>query len=269
MIVAAKDAHQQSSTVPSLKDLSLKLAIERIVDEEIGFTDVDCRLHALLFGKFRDEISRLKVVERESLRLKEYLPRVDRDIYLPSGRIPDEEDWEQDREENEERGETINPYKEVRIAYDKWSYLSPDEAQASMMGEQYVMWYSSTDLCYDEEEGKFIVQDRFSRMRAFEKYFRLPSLYDIISSQLLLYRITVIFGMPPVDDSVGYKLCWTLTLQHHSGKGYLQFGEWKGGATARFHGSKEASDDALTLLNFLTYVKMPHHYDGIIAGTVA
>ena len=135
--------------------------------------------------------------------------------------------------------------------------------------QRYTEWYSSSDLVFDEKEGKFMVKDRYRAILESGRFTWLPTLSDRISSQLLLYRTTVIFGMPPPEEADRYKCCWTLTLQHSSGDGTLELDEHKGSPGARFFGSKAASDDALDLLNLLAHVRMPHTYDGIVAGTIA
>ena len=270
---AANNAHP-SSMVPSLKDLSLKLAIKQFVDEGSDFTGLDIRLQSLLFGSFRDEINRLKAVERSWSRFKSRCPRLDREIYIPSDRIPNEDDWEEEKDDDEK----INPYKVMQIAYNKWSYVNPGEDERNLRTamrrssvsetEQRVDWYSGSNLYYDKEERRLVAVDRRETLHNLMLYLS-PRLPDLISSQLLLYRTTIIFGMPPADESDGYKCCWKLMLRHHSGNGTLELDEHKGCPCARFSGSKDASDDALDLINFLTYLKMPHTYDGIIAGTIA
>ena len=75
--------------------------------------------------------------------------------------------------------------------------------------------------------------------------------------------------MPPPQEVDGYKSCWEADLQYHDGASLLSFQDYKGGADARFHGTAEASVDALKLLNFLIGMECPHTYDGIVAGTRA
>ncbi|KAL6248075.1 hypothetical protein RBB50_005423 [Rhinocladiella similis] len=97
-----------------------------------------------------------------------------------------------------------------------------------------------------------------------------------ISSQLLLYRLTVVFGMPPRDtypDFVpGYKTCWRVELVPRGDgrdSALIDFQDWKGGVTVHFVGCQGASSHALNLLNWLVSDHVPHGYDNILAGTVA
>ncbi|KAH8691797.1 hypothetical protein BGW36DRAFT_431049 [Talaromyces proteolyticus] len=39
-------------------------------------------------------------------------------------------------------------------------------------------------------------------------------LYLHISSQLLMFRLTLLFGMPPVENTVGYKVGWDIRILH-------------------------------------------------------
>ena len=90
-----------------------------------------------------------------------------------------------------------------------------------------------------------------------------------MSSQLVLYRLTVTFGMPPPKEGDGYKSCWEVDLQHCDGVSVLRLEDYKGAAEPRFRGTAGASVDALKLLNFLVGMNCPHTYDGIVAGTRA
>ena len=274
--MAANKNHQHLSKVPSLKDLCQRRAFEKVMDPKRNYSDfasLDNRLQGLLHSSCRDEINRLRAIEQEFLLLERRMPRVDRDIWLTTDRVPDEESWEEFRKDDE----TINPHKEVRIAQEKWSYVDPDtigqvtRRLAALDGadEKHVSWYSLGDLCFDENKSKFQIKNIFKAMSKGEMLDFPPAFCDRISSPLLLYRATVVFGMPPPDITDGYKSCWQLVLKHSSGKGTLELGEHKGCPSARFDGSKAVSDDALDLINLLTHVEMPHTYDGTVAGTIA
>jgi len=93
-------------------------------------------------------------------------------------------------------------------------------------------------------------------------------LFGCISSQLLLYRLMTIFGMPPQEDGDGYKVCWSTMLVHHDGVSYLRVHDYKGGPSVHFDGTPEASNDAIVMLEYLISEKCYHSYDGVLAGTV-
>lgn len=79
-----------------------------------------------------------------------------------------------------------------------------------------------------------------------------------ISSQLLLYRLTVALGMPP-RTSGGTKgerefdprVVWAVDVWHEAGQGMLEIVDDMGEVMICFEGTEEGSHDALALLNFL------------------
>ena len=92
-----------------------------------------------------------------------------------------------------------------------------------------------------------------------------------ISSQLLLYRIVVMFDMisPESEGYADWYKSWWDMLAHADGESRLSFFDYKGWGSLYFKGTEEGSRDAMELLDFLTEREIPHSYDGILAGTVA
>ncbi|EMR68623.1 hypothetical protein UCREL1_4371 [Eutypa lata UCREL1] len=103
-----------------------------------------------------------------------------------------------------------------------------------------------------------------------ESYVSSP-IFDTISSQLLLYRLTAIFGMPPATDYMdGFKQVWTTTFYWKDDKSStIEFEDMKGSAFVRFEGSEDASKSALKLIEFLQSDNVPHPYGSVLAGTGA
>jgi hypothetical protein len=102
------------------------------------------------------------------------------------------------------------------------------------------------------------------------------SLFAVISSANLLYRLLCLYKATVESYGPdGYKLVWTVSLKHKETGETLMFGEWKGGSNmwTRFHSHEELPEsfnkDLLELLNFLCSTKVPHPYDGCVAGSVA
>lgn len=274
--MAANGSQQRLLKVLSLKELCQRMAFEKFMDPKKNFSKLaflDHRLQSLVYSSCRDEINRLRAIEQKLVVLDRRMPKVDKEIWATTHRVPGEEDWEEDKEDSD----TINPCKEIRLAQEKWSYADPDGVNPVTQrlsalnrdDEQYLSWYSLGDLFFDEDNSKFHIMNLSKALDSSETFRIPPQLEDRISSPLLLYRTTVIFGMPPQSETDGYKYCWHLVLQHSSGKGTLELGEHKGCPRARFQGTKAASDDALDLISLLTFVKMPHTYDGTVAGTIA
>ncbi|KAH8749759.1 hypothetical protein F5883DRAFT_580783 [Diaporthe sp. PMI_573] len=98
------------------------------------------------------------------------------------------------------------------------------------------------------------------RKHAVEKSFFL---HDAISSQLLYYRLAVVFGMPEPVITDEYKTCWSVVLQFRDKTGRLELSDSKGGAWAAFCGSEDASKAALWLLGWIVSDQVPHTYDGV------
>lgn len=100
--------------------------------------------------------------------------------------------------------------------------------------------------------------------------------YEMISSQLLLYRLMAVFGTPPSNEEVdGYKSIWSYTLHWVPGqednrkRGRFVLSDYKGSWSFHFYGPEEASRSALDLLEWLAGDNVPHPYDGVVAGNQA
>ena len=237
-------------------------------------------MQQLLFSRLRTENARLREVERQWRLLTEACPRIDTQMYLSSTRI------EPGGGEDEQNG-----YNQQRVFLCRWSYLNEEGYNSESGGGEYTgsrAGNSVIDLDRAEaDEGEdcspelvrdttwdcsnLVSQSPDSELRlcfhhndALTRCSCRPKGYGRfsrrVSSQLLLYRLTVTFGMPPPKEEDGYKSCWRVDLLHYDGASELSFQDFKGGADARFYGTTEASVDAL---------KCPHTYDGIVAGTRA
>ena len=93
--------------------------------------------------------------------------------------------------------------------------------------------------------------------------------FQRVSSQLLLYRLTATFGMPPPVKFDDCKSCWHIDLRHKDGCSKVVFRDGKGAASVSFWGTTEASSDAVKLVNFLVGMNCLHPYYGTLAGTAA
>ncbi len=95
-------------------------------------------------------------------------------------------------------------------------------------------------------------------------YDQQTSLVDLISTHLLLCRITVSFSAPPFTVNDGYTCILSFTLRHREDPACclaLTVREHKGWPTASFQGSKKASSEALQLLECLAGTNCAHTYD--------
>ena len=120
------------------------------------------------------------------------------------------------------------------------------------------------DICSESADSNFLILPLNSR-RPLEFSF-----HKRISSQLLYYRISVLFGMPSARRTDGYKSCWEVELRHIDGTSILRLYDSEGAAAVGFNGlDGSASNDGLELINFLVSLNCLHTNDGIRAGTVA
>lgn len=103
-----------------------------------------------------------------------------------------------------------------------------------------------------------------------------------ISSQLLVYRLTAIFGMPPsseMDYVVAHKSIWRCTLfwlddvqNENLTRDYISqvyFEDNKGLWTVTFDGIEVASESAVQLIDWLCGDNVPHPYDYVVAGAIS
>ena len=94
------------------------------------------------------------------------------------------------------------------------------------------------------------------------------ALPDCISSQLLQYRLTAVFGMLQSSRVSGFARCWELYLIHRRSLSQFHLYDEYGVSTCTFRGTEEASKDALALLNYLCGTNVPHPDPklGLLAG---
>lgn len=127
----------------------------------------------------------------------------------------------------------------------------------------------------DLDTGEFDVmslEERIATYANYEPKFWPKSIeFDMtISAQLLLYRLTVAFGIPlaaPIDT---YKQSWETILQFTGGEeGYLVFGDFKGATSVQYSGGPKGSKEALKLLEWLVGNNIAIPYDYTLAGTFA
>jgi hypothetical protein len=180
---------------PSLHELCQSLGLEQILPSDSDFASLEPRLQQLLFNGLQTENARLREVEKLWLQLKEARPHIDTQIYLSSTRIEPEDD-EQQREFRRQ-----------------WSYLTENamnhfydiENEGSSPELVHSTIWSGSDLVSQSTDSELRLcvhhghRDSCRQERIFSCH---------VSSQLLLYRLTATFGMPPPREVDGYTSCW-------------------------------------------------------------
>jgi len=283
----ASDQASPSMAQPSLQEISEKKVLEQILQSDnpdADFASLEPRAQRLVFSRLRTEHARLLEVDQKWCALKSHCPSTDIEIYLNSRRTYEEDD-EEDEQEDDQNGYDLQ---EIQ---NQWSYPvgahenedggreniarpagnaegveATEEEGESLEAKRNVEWHKSNlvadssdsdiRLCFHNSGPWCDCMSRWLNTRR-------------LSSQLLFYRLTVVFGMPPPREQDGYKSCWEVDLQYSDGASVLSFYDYKGAGNLRFSGTSKASDDALKLLTYLFGMKCLHTYDGIVAGTEA
>ena len=258
----------------SLTEICEKQSISQISDPNFTASDfaaLEPRLQEILFNKLRTENTRLQEIEKKWCQVTDSCPHVDIQIHLNPPRIAACDGKEME-----------DAYDEAAAFMKKWSYLGEDydEDESVSQGVEAnedhpsggtkmtrdTRWWNSNLICKGPESDFELCGHTYARCSCSPW---TNSFTFRISSQLLFYRLTVTFGMPPPRETDGYKTCWEITLRHSDKISVLNFQDTKGAADVRFDGTADASADALKLVNFLIGIKCPHTYDGVVAGVMA
>ena len=282
MALPGRTSSPQSSDQPSLQELSEKKVLGQILTSDHAdseFDGLEPHLRKALFSRLRKEHASLENQCTElkkacsSLRiLEDYCPHTDIQIYLSGRRIePAGGENDEDGEQQGQHGGEPNGYA-LRDAFrNQWSYYPDEYTQLPENGPQTrddcptVNWH--TYSIGSDSKDSCLALGTTSTNPGLNSFSH--SLFDKISSQLLLYRVMTTFDMPPPIETDGYKSAWHVDLFHQDGISTLALSDNKGAPSTRFSGTSGASVDALGLLNFLTGMNCPHTYDGIVAGTMA
>ena len=291
----------------SLQELSASRAVTELMKEEhpeASFRDLERIQQELLFTSLVKECKRLRSIEVGHRALQENLSRVpdaDRFVHLGGGdTFPFRADLgpllseaaEDQEEESYYDPSEYNPFDRALQFRSGWQYathedigrLEEDIFSRLQPGVERVHWHAfESSRVSDDSPVQYLTSDEKNAI--YKRWdqegkgdSRLTGFDRLISSQLLLYRTTVTLGPPPSDmmDRYldGYKCCWHTVLvmpDERQGKivNRLTLGEHKGAATCNFWGTKEGSQKALELLNYLLGKDCAHSYDAILAGRQA
>ena len=263
----------------SLEDLVktaslLKLLRSNFKDSD--FSALDPRLLEPLFGRIRKEYQNLRKEADMGTLLRGSIPYADLRLYTGETRLATGSDEDESSSTDEE---DPDPYtiqdsfrekwslsKDYSLDFDSvWTEGSRDRSVLTWHSEKLYWNIPSGDLMLDEEPWArtTVPGYQFGQDKGFTHR---------ISSQLLLYRLIVMFGMiPPQTEGYvdRYKSCWECVLVHADGKSRMTVYDWKGWGSVQFKGSEEGSRDALELLNFVCGERIPHSYDFVLAGAKA
>ena len=299
----SKKRKMESDTIadpPSLQELAIRKALSEILQpsfQDADFENLEPRLQRLLFNKMRSELMRLQNWEESMPQADAYLgtPAAKRKILAPCKEVYnvegpqgydffedmkafDEFEGEDEAEYYEQSENPQNGFRQQEYFVRKWDFSDEADSDhglnAAIAGEP-VVWRSIHDV---ELRGSELVLVEPSAHLTPGQAIRNPvcmgekhGFSDCISSQLLLYRLTAMFGMPSEYEPPRPEFCWEVYLMHNSEKGFLHLYDEHGAARCKFWGTQEASNDALNLLNYLCSTNIPHPDArvGVVAGVKA
>ena len=288
---------------PTLQELATQKALSVILQPDFQDSDFDPlepRLQRLLFSRVRSELLRLQKStsfrDESTQRADAYLhtPLAKKKILAPSKNVyiergydpfedmkasgefegQTEADW-YEQSENPQNGFRLRDYYGMM-----WNYLDDDELSEYDIDETLETDPINWDSFYDVElsDSKLILSDpetmSFIRGTDLRESVRMRGKIELascVSSQLLLYRLVTVLGIPPLRKTGYIEYCWEVFLLHHSGKGRFHLYDEHGAAKCGFLGNEEASKDALALLNYLCGTNIPHPDAtlGVLAGVTA
>ena len=263
----------------SLQELATSASITELLHlsfKDSEFSALEPRLQELLFGKLRKEILRLQEEERNGAILKRRMPHADLELYTSKPRLVRFKEGDEDSfaVERDPEPYTLQTYHREKWSYTKETYFDFSPVRINGGRDKSILVWESMHLYWDLPLGDLKLNKRPFEHEGAPDYWpgQGKSFTDRISSQLMLYRIIVMFGMiPPEIEGYEdrYKSCWECMLVHADGQSRLSLYDYKGWASLKFKGSEAASKDAMDLLNFLCGRGVPHSYDGVLAGLPA
>ena len=147
---------------------------------------------------------------------------------------------------------------------DKWSYTGADQLGSPTPFDVLTDW-NGDSLAFEKPYSKLFKKNGDFRYHPLD----YGSFSQRISSQLLLYRITLVFGTVPTRDEeeeIDDSYCWETTLYHKDQFSLLDLWDINGVAHVWFQGSWDAETDALEVLNMLCGNQISQQ-NGKVAGT--
>ena len=192
---------------PSLQELAAGKALDKVLTPDFKDSDFEALeppLQRILFGKLRAEVVRLQEVEQSWSFYTKDCPRADRQLYTRDARERLGDDEEEEKLQFQE----------------KWSYAE----DTSEDGQPNTTSWSAWDLKVEDptsHQTHLVLEDPKAKNSSdwFHLLQKTVHFSDSISSQLMYYRLTAVFGMMPRSVSDEYKCCWTSDLVCEGGKG--------------------------------------------------
>jgi hypothetical protein len=225
----------------SLQELCEMQLLEQILQsdgKDDDLLELEPRFQQLLFQRMRLEKRRLQSVQERLDELKELYPLTD--FHLPLGRSASTPHTTNDKLRDSilkdwcyEKGRPA-PDEDVQI------YWNSDEHLPSNM----LCWLPTLAFDLSKQHFRYPKSD-------WSKEMNLVELADVISPQLLYYRLSTVFGMPPRKKSIDPPASFRVELRYKSDRSWLGITDKEGRAHVWYAGTGNACDEALKLLDYL------------------
>jgi hypothetical protein len=270
-----------------LQDLCEVQLLEHMLGSDTAdgeFSLLDARTQQLLFSRLRKEVKRLREIEKNWSRLTERCPYVDREMYLleeaEEAKISYagyDSDGSEDSYSYFDRWESI-PDAEGGITS---AFPDPDDIDddngdptlplltpqligethdpifRAILGSDLITW-NSYQLFANSPASRLKICSHSQGDNCMTCHpDKGTCFWQRISSQLLFYRLTVMFCMPPAREPFS-RISWEMQLQYRDGISILRLEDYRGAAHVSFQGTREGSARALKLLNYVSLVSHEH-----------
>ena len=260
----ASDPITESKTqgAKSLQDLSVDKIFDELSREEnpaATILDLHDVPQALVIGHlWKSHVKLQKLEKRARTGIDTYAPNADCDLWSQR--------WDRiDEETQDEMNSVVSEWK----YHDAWANpVTQSTIQTSWDGGCLKRDLSTgiLGLCINEHGSP-----RRHCVSTCTDHEEAP-IFGVISSQLLLYRLSAVFGLPfhnrmgpgDMDKSV-----YEADLLHDNNESLLTIQDYKGAANINFMGTADGSRAALELINWLMGMDIAGPYGGTLAGTTA
>ena len=231
-----------NAKTPTLEELSARKAIKTLSVAENPnrqLTDMEPVHHKLVMKHLLAERASFIEKAKDHDWLKSVLPISDVEL------VPDRAQlryYEEDKHPGEDRYSVQGAFSQ------KWQYTTDKFCSILDRPSPDYVRVSACSVVSTSPHKEITIRDRHDSGKDSVFHFRMGIAWRI-SSQLLLYRLIVIFGMPPPLENDGYECLWEVRLLSSDKRSMLRFCDYKGGSDVLYHGTKEGSESALELIN--------------------
>ena len=249
---------------PTLQQLASRKAMEQLLRPDFPsaeFEAMEPRLQRLVFEELRTEINRLRLIEDPWQTMQEECPRTDLSLYQQPFKTIAETSLNKESDQgNNPRARFITPFaamferlRATRLQLDFFKNLWQPVSESFNLPlnracEAYIEW-RECNLTIESTEADL------QRIQGPQSTLGEMHLLDTrISSQLLWYRLTLVFGPPMLAKcNTTPTQAWSIKLLLNDRNATLYIYDSFGHVSVTYNGMSEASSvKALEFLNYVT-----------------